>query len=179
MGSIFYNAPDNMCDDRCREFRKHVGPQDRLIIGQDGPDDKQEAKTQASYQTQTYHKFFNSYLEGIQRYAGIEAGVNSPCEVVGPESVHNLNPETTWNVESKMDRSMHFFEVTANIRMRCTKLGNLTFDAGTKYIMFPSWKRGEKEVHEITEKQGLAIRTFGKSPTSGMRQFIVQLPPSY
>ncbi|KAF4339891.1 hypothetical protein FBEOM_6189 [Fusarium beomiforme] len=39
---------------------------------------------------------------------------------------------------------------------------------------FSSWKRDDKEVHELAEAQGLAIATLGEAPNSGMRKYVIQ-----
>lgn len=157
LGSIFYNAPDQMCADRCAEFRRHLSVGDALIVGQDGPSGNESAMSHASYNTKEYDAFFNSYLTGIQKHAGIMA-----------------YPKYAWSVESKMVASMHYFEVIAKQDMICTKFRNFHVQQGTVYTMFPSWKRGEEEIHEITKKQGLAITTLGKAQNSGMRQYLIE-----
>ncbi|WZH48250.1 uncharacterized protein QYS62_009421 [Fusarium acuminatum] len=146
LGSIFYNAPDNMCVDRCVEFKNHLAssPYDCLIVGQDGPSATESTDSHKAYGTKEYHAFFTTYLAGIQRHAGI------------------------------MNASMHYFKVTATQTMVCTRYDNFIVQAGTEYTMFPSWKRGEAEIHNITKVIGLNIKTLGKSPNSGMRQYIIQ-----
>ncbi|RBR25498.1 uncharacterized protein FIESC28_01736 [Fusarium coffeatum] len=157
LGSIFYNAPDQMCVDRCLEVKAHLSGLDRLIVGQDGPSAGESANTHKAYGTAAYVDFFNTYLAGIQKHAGIVA-----------------DPKTAWGYESKLINTMHFFEVTALKKMVCQRYGGYVVRKGTKYVMFPSWKRGEEEIHDITNKQGLKIMTLGKSPSSGMRQYLVQ-----
>ncbi|RSL56414.1 hypothetical protein CEP54_008868 [Fusarium duplospermum] len=156
LGSIFYNAPDEMCVDRCAEFRRHLVGSDRLIVGQDAPSATECHSAQSSYQTEEYDAFFVRYLEGIQEHAGIVADAKS-----------------AWSYESNMDKSMHFFKVTALKDMVCTKFANYKISSGQTYKMFPSWKRGEEEIHEITIKEGLTIKTLGKAKNSGMRQYII------
>ncbi|KAK7427736.1 hypothetical protein QQZ08_005674 [Neonectria magnoliae] len=73
-----------------------------------------------------------------------------------------------------MVSAMHYFEVIALQTMVCKNFNNFVVDAGTTYMMFPSWKRGETEIHQITKKEGLAIKTLGKAKSSGMRQYLVQ-----
>ncbi|KAF4948722.1 hypothetical protein FSARC_13658 [Fusarium sarcochroum] len=159
LGSIFCNAPDDMCVDRCIEFRKHLSssPSDRLIVGQDGPSGTESASTHQAYNTKAYDDFFISYLEGIQGHTGIVA-----------------DAKKAWTYESKLDKSMHFFKVIAQQEMVCTRYNNFVVKAGTVYTMFPSWKRGETEIHDITNKEGLNIKTLGKAPNSGMRQYLIQ-----
>ena len=157
LGSILYNAPDQMCVDRCLEVKAHLSCFDRLIVGQDGPSAGQSASTHKAYGTAAYHDFFTTYLSGIQKHAGIAT-----------------DPKTAWAYESKLINTMHFFEVTALKEMVCQRYGGYVVKKGTKYVMFPSWKRGEEEIHDITNKQGLKIMTLGKSPSSGMRQYLVQ-----
>ncbi|KAM0555843.1 hypothetical protein ACHAPJ_006242 [Fusarium lateritium] len=159
LGSIFYNAPDDMCVHRCAEFRKHLSssPLDRLIVGQDGPSSTESASTHKAYNTKAYDNFFVSYLEGIQGHAGIVA-----------------DAKKAWTYESKMDKSMHYFKVVAQQEMVCARYNNFVVKAGTVYTMFPSWKRGEAEIHDITNKEGLNIKTLGKAPNSGMRQYLIQ-----
>ncbi|KAJ4328580.1 hypothetical protein N0V84_000939 [Fusarium piperis] len=156
LGSIFYNAPSEMCVDRCAEFRRHLSTIDRLIVGQDAPSDAESHGAQSSYQTKEYDAFFIRYLEGIQDHAGIVADAKS-----------------SWSYESKMDESMHYFKVTALKDMVCTKFGDLNISAGANYKMFPSWKRGEAEIHQITTREGLFIKTLGKAKNSGMRQYLI------
>ncbi|RSM00620.1 hypothetical protein CEP52_009022 [Fusarium oligoseptatum] len=156
LGSIFYNAPDEMCVDRCAEFRRHLVGSDRLIVGQDAPSATEAHGAQSSYQTEEYDAFFVRYLEGIQEHAGIVADAKS-----------------AWSYESNMDKSMHFFKVTALKDMVCVKFNDFKISTGQTYKMFPSWKRGEEEIHEITIKEGLAIKTLGKAKNSGMRQYII------
>ncbi|KAH8729884.1 hypothetical protein BGZ61DRAFT_346712 [Ilyonectria robusta] len=157
LGSIFYNAPDEMCKDRCQEFRRHLSASDRLIVGQDGPTGTESAKSHASYNTKEYDAFFTCYLEGIQSHAGIDA-----------------DAKLAWSYESKMVSSMHYFEVIAKQTMVCKNFNNFVVESGTIYKMFPSWKRGEAEIHEITKKERLAIKTLGKADNSGMRQYLIQ-----
>ncbi|KAM0217976.1 hypothetical protein ACHAQD_007174 [Fusarium lateritium] len=159
LGSIFYNAPDNMCVDRCLEFKNHMAshPYDCLIVGQDGPSATESTDSHKAYGTKEYHAFFTTYLAGIQRHAGIVA-----------------NATKAWTYESKMNASMHYFKVVATQKMICTRYNNFIVEAGTEYTMFPSWKRGEAEIHQITKEVGLNIKTLGKSPNSGMRQYIIQ-----
>lgn len=157
LGSIFYNAPDQMCVDRCLEVRHHLSGADALIVGQDGPSPDESAGTQKAYSTRAYHEFFSNYLQGIQEHAGIVADVAK-----------------AWSYESKMIASMHYFKVTALERMVCGRYNNYVIPEGTVYTMFPSWKRGEQEIHNITQEQGLNIETLGKAPSSGMRQYIIK-----
>ncbi|KAI9162877.1 Ergothioneine biosynthesis protein 1 [Paramyrothecium foliicola] len=157
MGSIFYNAPDDMCEDRCREFRGHLSGADCLIVGQDGPSEKDIGLTLSSYKTKEYEAFFNRYLEDIHAHAGIVA-----------------DPQQVWSVSSKMDAAMHYFEVVAKQKLLCNKFGGFVVTPGTIYTMFPSWKRGEAEIHRITTKQGLQIVTLGRAKNSGMRQYLVK-----
>jgi len=157
LGSIFYNAPDQMCIDRCLEAKAHLSGYDRLIVGQDGPSPGESASTHKAYGTAAYADFFNNYLSGIQKHAGIVA-----------------DPKTAWAYESKLINTMHFFEVTPLKEMVCQRYGGYVIKKGTRYVMFPSWKRCEEEIHDITKKQGLKIMTLGKSPSSGMRQYLVQ-----
>ncbi|KAF5022886.1 hypothetical protein F66182_5046 [Fusarium sp. NRRL 66182] len=159
LGSIFFNAPDSMCVDRCAEFRKHLAfsPFDRLIVGQDGPSVIESSKTHKAYNTAAYDDFFTTYLGGIQAHAGIVADVKS-----------------AWTYQSKLDNGMHFFEVVAQHEMVCTLYDDFVVKAGTAYTMFPSWKRGEMEIHDITTDQGMKIKTLGKAASSGMRQYLVQ-----
>ncbi|KAL2689121.1 hypothetical protein Neosp_003173 [[Neocosmospora] mangrovei] len=156
LGSIFYNAPDDMCVDRCAEFRRHLASSDRLIVGQDAPSATESHSAQSSYQTDEYAAFFVRYLEGIQEHAGIVADAKS-----------------AWTYESKMDKAMHFFKVTALKDMVCKNFDGYQISAGTSYKMFPSWKRAEDEVHEITKKEGLSVKTLGKAKNSGMRQYLI------
>ncbi|KAF5675844.1 hypothetical protein FHETE_2447 [Fusarium heterosporum] len=158
LGSIFYNAPDDMCLDRCSEFKKHMhgSPHDRLIVGQDGPSATESSNSHKAYGTKEYHDFFTSYLAGVQRHAGIVA-----------------DPTKAWSYESKMNASMHYFKVVAQHEMICTRYGNLVVRAGTEYTMFPSWKRGASEIHRMTLGLGLRIATLGKAPNSGMHQYII------
>ncbi|KAF4449588.1 hypothetical protein F53441_7155 [Fusarium austroafricanum] len=159
LGSIFYNAPDNMCADRCIEFVKHLSESSfsKLIVGQDGPSGIEAPFTHSAYQTKAYDIFFTSYLEGIQKLAGITA-----------------DAKTAWTYESKLEKSMHYFNVVAQQEMICTNYDNFVVKAGTVYTMFPSWKRGETEIHAMTNAQGLNIKTLGKAPHSGMRQYLIQ-----
>ncbi|KPM38143.1 hypothetical protein AK830_g8406 [Neonectria ditissima] len=157
LGSIFYNAPDEMCQDRCAEFRRHLSASDRLIAGQDGPAGTESAKSHASYNTKEYNAFFTYYLEGIQSHAGIEA-----------------NAKNAWSYTSKMVSAMHYFEVIALETMVCKHFDNFVVKVGTTYKMFPSWKRGEAEIHQITKQEGLDIKTLGKAENSGMYQYLIQ-----
>ncbi|KAG7407527.1 hypothetical protein LZL87_003892 [Fusarium oxysporum] len=86
----------------------------------------------------------------------------------------DANPNIAWTYESKLDNSMHYFEVVAQHDMICHHQDDLLVKTGTVYTMFPSWKRGESEIHEITRAQGLNIKTLGKAPNSGMRQYLIQ-----
>ncbi|KAG4278630.1 hypothetical protein FPRO04_06685 [Fusarium proliferatum] len=138
LGSIFFNAPDQMCVDRCNEFSKHLSgsPYSKLIA---------------------YDAFFISYLQGIQTHADIDA-----------------NPRIAWTYESKLDKSMHYFKVVAQHDMVCYRSNDLFIQKGTVYTMFPSWKRGEAEIHTIAKAQGLDVETLGKAEHSGMRQYLIQ-----
>ncbi|KAL6853098.1 hypothetical protein ACO1O0_007651 [Amphichorda felina] len=157
LGSIFFNAPDDICDDRCNEFHRHMGPGDRLIVGQDGPSGAHGAQSHASYQTEAYSAFITQYLKSVQQLAGVDA-----------------DPKKTWSVQSKMDLSKHWFEVTTLKPLTLLNFDNYEVKAGTSYTIFPSWKRGEEEIHEVATGQDLAIRTLGKADKSGMRQYIIQ-----
>ncbi|QGI65443.1 hypothetical protein CEK26_009393 [Fusarium fujikuroi] len=157
LGSIFYSAPDSMAKDRCVEFKGHMTPVDRLIVGQDGPTGAEASQTHAAYNTVEYDAFFTAYLQGLQDHAGI----------VG------ANPKTAWTVESKLNKAMHYFDVTANHDMICTKF-DIHVAAGTTFKMFKSWKRYEDEIHQLTNEVGLKIETLGKAENSGMRQYIIK-----
>lgn len=159
LGSILYNAPDRVCNDRCAEFRRHLSDADRLIVGQDGPSGDETAKSHASYSTKEYDAFFTSYLAGIQKHAGIDAEV-----------------QRAWSYKSKSVQSTHYFEVIAKQGMMYNNFKNFLVKKGTVYKMFPSWKRGEEEIHDITKTEGLAIKTLGKAEFSGMRQYLIQKP---
>ncbi|KAK7409149.1 hypothetical protein QQX98_008642 [Neonectria punicea] len=73
-----------------------------------------------------------------------------------------------------MVSTMHYFEVLVEEPMVCRNFNNFFIDSGATYKMFPSWKRGETEIHQITKKEGLAIKTLGKAKNSGMRQYLIQ-----
>ncbi|RKL35935.1 hypothetical protein BFJ70_g7493 [Fusarium oxysporum] len=132
-------------------------PYSKLIVGQDGPSGTEASSTHAAYQTKAYDAFFTSYLQGIQTHADIDA-----------------NSTIAWTYESKLDNSMHYFEVVAQHDMVCHHYDDFLVKKGTVYTMFPSWKRGESEIREITKAQGLNIKTVGKAPNSGMRQYLIQ-----
>ena len=155
-GSILYNAPDEMAKERCEAFYENLGPADRLIVGQDSPATK-GSNAHASYNTQQFDAFFNNYLEAILKTAGIKE-----------------NPETAWTVESRINKAMHFFAVTATKTMTCKKFDDLEIPAGTTYEMFKSWKRDEADIHFITKSAGLDIKTIGRADNSGMRQYLVR-----
>ncbi|KAF4336759.1 hypothetical protein FBEOM_9390 [Fusarium beomiforme] len=157
LGSIFYNAPDGMAKDRCIEFKSHMTVNDRLIVGQDGPTGAESSQTHAAYNTAEYDDFFTTYLQGLQDHAGIEGA----------------SPTTAWTVESKLVKAMHYFDVTANHAMYCSKFG-IHVPAGTVFQMFKSWKRYEVEIHELTTEVGLKIETLGKAEGSGMRQYLIK-----
>lgn len=65
LGSILFNAPDQMCEDRCKKFVFHLREDDLLIVGQDGPSADEGAKSHASYQSEVYGAFFTRYFAGI------------------------------------------------------------------------------------------------------------------
>ncbi|KAF5532490.1 positive activator of transcription [Fusarium napiforme] len=157
LGSIFYNAPDYMAKDRCIEFKGHMTPVDRLIVGQDGPTGAEASQTHAAYNTVEYDAFFTTYLQGLQDHAGI----------VGAD------PKTAWTVESKLNKAMHYFDVTATHDMYCIIFG-IKVAAGTTFKMFKSWKRYEGEIHKLTNEVGLKIETLGKADNSGMRQYLIK-----
>ncbi|KAH7144334.1 hypothetical protein B0J13DRAFT_444227 [Dactylonectria estremocensis] len=157
LGSIFYNAPDEMCKERCQEFVRHLTPSDRLIVGQDGPTGTHGALSHAAYNTKEYDAFFTRYLDSIQIHSGIKA-----------------DAKEAWTYKSITDESMHYFEVVAQHDMTCTHFDNFLVKAGTTYKMFKSWKRGETDIHQITEKENLVIQTIGKAHNSGMRQYLIQ-----
>lgn len=157
LGSIFYNGPDSIAKERCQEFKAHLSPADRLIVGQDGPHGAEATNSHASYQTKQFDDFFIQYLKGIQEHGGILA-----------------NAKDAWSYESIMDDSMHYFKVTAVIGMTCTRIGGFKVEPGTVYKMFKSWKRGEADIFQITKREGLSISILGKAPNSGMRQYLVQ-----
>lgn len=158
LGSIFYNAPDGMAKDRCIEFKGHLTAHDRLIVGQDGPTGTETSNSHAAYQTTEYDAFFTNYLQGLQDHAGIKGA----------------NPKLAWTVQSKMSKAMHYFDVTANENMHCTKF-DIKVAAGTVFQMFKSWKRYEAEIHELTNAVGLKIETLGKAENSGMRQYLIKV----
>ncbi|SCV44438.1 uncharacterized protein FFB14_08244 [Fusarium fujikuroi] len=138
LSSIFFNAPDQMCVDRCNEFSKHLsGSRYSKLIA--------------------YDAFFISYLQGIQAHAEIDA-----------------NLRIAWTYESKLDNSMHYFKVVAQHDMVCRRYSDLFIQKGTVYTMFPSWKRGEAEIHTIAKAQGLDVKTLGKAQHSGMHQYLIQ-----
>ncbi|KAF7557465.1 hypothetical protein G7Z17_g670 [Cylindrodendrum hubeiense] len=157
LGSIFFNAPDQMCKERCQEFLHHFSPHDRLIVGQDGPARTESAKSHASYNTKEYDAFFTRYLEGIQHHAGIKA-----------------DAKKAWSYKSMMVEGMHYFEVVSRQDMICTRFDNLLVKTGTTYKMFPSWKRDEANISEITKTVGLDIQTLSKAENSGMRQYLIK-----
>ncbi|KAF4983797.1 hypothetical protein FZEAL_881 [Fusarium zealandicum] len=157
LGSIFYNGPIEVAVDRCQNFRRHLGPSDRLIVGQDAPIDGENASTLAAYNTSEYDAFFTGYLNAIQDEAGIVADVKQ-----------------AWSVESLLDDAMHYFDVTAQHDMVCKKFDNFLVPAGTVYKMFKSWKRSEANIRQISEKEGLSVTLIGQSKNSGMRQYMVQ-----
>src|SRR5688572_10441557 len=103
LGSIFFNAPDEMCDDRCTTFKAHLGVSDRLIVGQDGPSDADRTQSHASYSTAQYEAFLKQYLRAIMARAGIQ------------EVSQQADPLQAWNVDSKSVDSKHYFEVTAKV----------------------------------------------------------------
>ncbi|VZH94185.1 unnamed protein product [Fusarium fujikuroi] len=104
-----------------------------------------------------YDAFFISYLQGIQAHAEIDA-----------------NLRIAWTYESKLDNSMHYFKVVAQHDMVCHRYSDLFIQKGTVYTMFPSWKRGEAEIHTIAKAQGLDVKTLGKAQHSGMHQYLIQ-----
>ncbi|RFN49942.1 hypothetical protein FIE12Z_5841 [Fusarium flagelliforme] len=155
LGSIFFNDPDGMAKDRCVEFKGHLTADDRLIVGQDSPG--ADATTiHAAYLTKEYDAFFINYLQSLQDHAGIKG----------------VNPLIDWDVRSKLNKAMHYFDVTANKNIYCRKF-RINVPAGTVYQMFKSWKRDETEIHELTISVGLGIETLGKAQNSGMRQYLI------
>ncbi|KAF5698135.1 4-dimethylallyltryptophan n-methyltransferase [Fusarium globosum] len=123
----------------------------------DGPSGTEASSAHAAYQTKAYDAFFISYLQGIQTHADIDA-----------------NPRISWTYESKLDNSMHYFKVVAQHDMVCHRYNDFFIQKGTVYTMFPSWKRGEAEIHAIAKAQGLDVKTLGKAQHSGMRQYLIQ-----
>ncbi|KAH6887050.1 hypothetical protein B0T10DRAFT_406931 [Thelonectria olida] len=157
LGSIFYNGPDEVAEERCQNFRRHLKPSDRLIVGQDGPSGLQTTNVTDPYNTKEYKAFFTGYLMAIQAEAGINADVNK-----------------AWSFKSMTDNTKHYFNVTAKHDMVCTKYEGFTIKAGTTYQMFKSWKRTEADISQISAKNGLTVKLLGKAKNSGMRQFLVQ-----
>jgi uncharacterized SAM-dependent methyltransferase len=155
-GSFFYNAPDYKVKNRCIDFRHHLSGWDRLIVGQDGPTGAEASQIRTAYNTAEYDAFFTNYLQGLQDQAGIL----------------NTDSNVAWTAESKLDQAMHYFDVTANQDMVCTKYG-INVHAGTVFQMFKSWKRYENEIHKLTNETGLTIETLSKAENSGMRQYII------
>ncbi|CAM1505905.1 Fc.00g115420.m01.CDS01 [Cosmosporella sp. VM-42] len=161
LGSIFYNGPEDIVNQRCKEFHEHFRSDDRsddrLIVGQDGPNATETSKAHASYGTKEYTAFFTAYLNEIQRLAGIDA-----------------NATAAWTTTSTSESAMHFFLVTANHDMVCKNFDNFFIKADTTYRMFKSWKHGETAILEMTKQEGLGIKMLKKADTSGMRQFMIK-----
>ncbi|RGP70839.1 4-dimethylallyltryptophan n-methyltransferase [Fusarium longipes] len=134
----------------------HLSGLDRLIAGQDGPNVGEAIKSSKAYNSVAYDNLFIAYLNSIQDKAGIFADVKK-----------------AWSYKHKMDSSMHYFEVTALQTMVCKRYNSYVVQAGIVYMMFPSWKRGENKVHEITMDWDLDIKTLEKAPSSGMRQYLI------
>ncbi|KAF4446752.1 hypothetical protein F53441_9686 [Fusarium austroafricanum] len=157
LGSLFYNAPNFMVMERCIEFKSHLQEPDRLVVNQEGPISYAAGAIHAAYTTEEYRNFFITYLQGLHDNAGIK----------------DVDPESAWTVQSKLNKAMHCFDVTANHDMYCENF-KIVVVAGTTFKMFKSWKRSEFRVHELTTKAGLKIKTLGKSENSGMIQYLIQ-----
>lgn len=156
LGSIFFNAPDQMCDDRCAQFRHHMGNNDRLVVGQDSPCES-GGVSHDYYKSPDYKAFMAAYLGQLQDLAGIKA-----------------DPTAVWTWESCMESSMHYFSLTnPNQSLVCSSFDNFVIELGTHYRLFKSWKRGAEEIHVISKKNGLTIATLGKSEHSGMTQYLI------
>lgn len=152
LGSIFFNAPEKLCDVRCTEFKRHMGPNDRLVVGQDSPC---ADASHSYYKSPQYNAFMAAYLSALQKHGGIQAD----------------DVTTAWSWESRMESSMHYFHLEAK---RNLALGDgFPIAAGTSYRLFKSWKRGEEEIHAISGANGLAINTIGKAAESGMTQYLL------
>ncbi|RKK83646.1 hypothetical protein BFJ69_g2385 [Fusarium oxysporum] len=100
------------------------------------------------------------------------AGQDGPTGAEASQT-HAAYNTTAWTVESELNKAMHYFDVTANHEMQCTKF-NINVPAGTVFQMFKSWKRYEAEIHELTNEVGLNIETLGKAENSGMRQYLIK-----
>jgi uncharacterized SAM-dependent methyltransferase len=157
LGSIFYNGPDEVAEERCENFRRHLNSSDRLIVGQDGPSALETTNAADPYNTKEYTAFFTGYLQAIQAEAGINVDVNE-----------------AWSFKSMTDKTKHYFSVTAKFDMVCFEYDDFVIEAGTTYQMFKSWKRSEAEIYQITEKKGLTAKLLGKAENSGMRQFLIK-----
>ena len=158
MGSIFYNGPEHVVKDRLQQFRKHLDrrPHDRLIVGQDSPATT-GSSAHSAYNTKQYGAFLESYLLAIQESAGIREDSGE-----------------AWSVKSTMDKSMHYFEVTARKDVVCRLFDGYVVKKGTVFKMFKSWKRTEEDIEARTRDEGLHITVIGRSETSGMRQYMLQ-----
>ncbi|KAL9563612.1 hypothetical protein ACKAV7_012280 [Fusarium commune] len=111
---------------------------------------------------------WGNFIQGDKYFATLP----NPC--IQTHADIDANPNIAWTYESKLDNSMHYFEVVAQHDMVCHHYDDFLVKTGTVYTMFPSWKRGESEIHEIAKAQGLNIKTLGKAPNSGMRQYLIQ-----
>lgn len=155
LGSIFFNAPEDMCDDRCMKFRKNLGPNDRLVVGQDSPYESGSV-FHSFYTSPAYNAFMTQYLKQLHECAGIKT-----------------QPTEAWGLQSKMEHGMHFFAPASRQRLVCTAYGNYVIKRGTIYKLFKSWKRGEDQIMAIAMTNGLAISTLGKAEHSGMTQYLI------
>lgn len=156
LGSIFFNGPEEVSRFRCQEFSRDLHHGERLIVGQDSPVTSDSSKVHGAYDTPQYHSFLTQYLKGVQELAGIDADVAS-----------------AWKYESVLEKSMHYFAVTAQQDMICKNFDNYRVSANTTYKMFKSWKLSTDDIHQLAQSEGLAIATLGELPGSGMKQYIL------
>lgn len=168
MGSIFFNAPEELRMSRCKTMYRILKVADRVLISQEGPPETPEAERKIcdNYGRPDYWKLIFEYVGAIHRHAGIEtpAGTGSAAEM--------------WEFDNRWSdkEERHDFPLVAKVRMACTKFNNFVIEAGKRYFAFPSWKPSNASCEGIAKSCGLQFEVLkkpGQKDHGRMRQFLL------
>ena len=147
LGSIFFNGPDDVCNQRCNEFAKNLRSGDCLIVGQDqGSNDL--VKVQASYSTPAYNNFIWSLIQSIHDKAGIAT-----------------NPKEAWEKEHHTAPGIHEFIIKAKTDLICKHINDHLVHANEIFSLFPSWKPAFDTCANFAQTAGLNCKLIGREGT--------------